>query len=57
MEGNIKILGENSEQDSQRDLRGEDQEASGKGDINKGVAGHVKPCSQVKKSKGRNIMG
>lgn len=38
MVGNIKILGDNSEQDSQRDLGGEDQEASGKGDINKGVA-------------------
>lgn len=30
MVGNIKILGDNSEQDSQRDLGGEDQEANGK---------------------------
>ena len=44
----MKILGkEISEQDSQRDLEIGNEEANRKGDINKVVVSHVKPCSQV----------
>lgn len=48
--GNIKILGKDSEKDSQRNLE-ENQEANGKG-----VVSNVKPYSEVKKATGRDIV-